>query len=1037
MRLMSVRCTVASLMTRASGSMSVFLLALMMTATLWAVDPNRRISQYSHTAWRLQEGAFKGAPYAIAQAENGYMWVGTAVGLYQFDGIRFVPWKSSDGTELSPASVFSLKRAPDGSMWIASTDGLKHLSQGHLTSVTDAQHIASAITLDSEGKLWFTRNKPKPLCHLVQERVQCFGPSDGVPFDHISGDALATDGSGNIWVGNDTAFLRWRPGSSTLYRPEGLRTNANLWGISSLASTSDGSVWAGAVFSGPGLGLQRMTQGAFHPFIASHFDSSSLEVRVLFVDRHQTLWVGTTHHGIYRITANKVDHFEAVNGLSGNEVVRFFEDAEGNLWVTTSGGVDKFSDLAIATYSTGEGVTTTEVDAVVAGHDGTLWIGGADALDVLRDGDVMPIRGEDKLHGKQVTSLLEDNKGQLLVGINNTLNVYENGSFRQLKRADGSAYGVVQDITEDSEKNIWVYGPGPPSALSKLRDLKELEQFPALRGHLAADRSGDLWLGSRGGVLTRLHKGKIDRFDFRLNSSARTVQVLTDFNGAVLGATSSGLIAWRDGKQRTLTVANGLPCDQIRAVIGDRSNNLWLYTRCGLVEIAATDVQRWWADPGSVVKPTTFDELKGFRSGQAPFQTAAKTPDGKLWFANNVSLQMVDPDNLYQNAVPPPVQISGIVADRKSYGPVQGLRLPALTRDLEIDYAGLSFMVPQNVRFRYKLSGHDTNWQEPDTRRQAFYNDLRPGTYVFNVLACNNDGVWNETGATLQFSIAPAWFQTVWFRIVWTMCACLLVWLTYHLRVRSIARSISARFDERLDERTRMALELHDTFLQTVQGSKIVADDALEPTADQTRMRQALEKLSLWLGQAVTEGRAALHALRVSTTEKNHLAEFLDRTAKAHAQRTSISVAIIVIGDAKDLHPIVRDEVARISEEAIRNACMHSNASQLTIELRYGREMSVIIKDNGVGMDPEVVDAGKVGHFGITGMRERSDRIRAKLTISSTLNSGTRVSLIIPGEVVYRREHRSLASKVKAFWANDAVQPRAPHDGKRKESNPD
>jgi len=211
-----------------------------------------------------------------------------------------------------------------------------------------------------------------------------------------------------------------------------------------------------------------------------------------------------------------------------------------------------------------------------------------------------------------------------------------------------------------------------------------------------------------------------------------------------------------------------------------------------------------------------------------------------------------------------------------------------------------------------------------------------------------------------------------------------------------------------------------------VQGSKMVADDALDPDADQVRMRHALERLSVWLGQAVTEGRAALHALRVSTTEQNHLAEFLDRTAKEYAQRTSISVALTVIGDARDLHPIVRDEIARIAEEAIRNSCLHSKASQLSMELRYGRDLILRFNDNGVGIDPDVMDAGRPGHFGIQGMRERSARIRARITITSTLNSGTQITLSVPGDVVYRLEKKSPFSSLQAlkFWARPSNEQR-------------
>ena len=374
---------------------------------------------------------------------------------------------------------------------------------------------------------------------------------------------------------------------------------------------------------------------------------------------------------------------------------------------------------------------------------------------------------------------------------------------------------------------------------------------------------------------------------------------------------------------------------------------------------------------------------------------------------------MIDPDRLYQNALPPPVHVEGVIADRKSFSTVQGLRLPPRTRDLEIDYTALSFAVPQRVRFRYKLEGHDVDWQDPGTRRQAFYNDLGPGTFTFHVLACNNDGIWNQTGASLTFNVERAWFQTFWFRVLSMTTVCLLIVALYRVRVHYIAKAIGARFDERLDERTRMALELHDTFLQTVQGSKMVADDALDPAADRERMRHALERLSLWLERAVMEGRAALHALRVSTTERNHLTEFLDRSAKEHCQPTAISVALTVIGDARDLHPIVRDEIARIAEEAIRNTSLHSNASQLSIELRYARDLSLCMKDNGVGIDPEIVEAGKAGHFGINGMKERSARIRARITIKSALNAGTEVTLRVPGDVVYRRENRSLVDKLK------------------------
>ena len=272
------------------------------------------------------------------------------------------------------------------------------------------------------------------------------------------------------------------------------------------------------------------------------------------------------------------------------------------------------------------------------------------------------------------------------------------------------------------------------------------------------------------------------------------------------------------------------------------------------------------------------------------------------------------------------------------------IRLPPRTRDLCIDYTALSFVAPQKVGFRYKLEGRDNSWQEPGTRRQAFYNDLSPGKYRFRVIASNNDGVWNEKGATLDFSIAPAWFQTRWFLGLCVLSGAFLIWALYRLRVQQIRKSLSARFDERLAERTRMARELHDTFLQTLQGSKLVADDALEKSSDPVQMRRAMEKLSGWLEEAVQEGRVALNSLRASITQKNDLAEAFERATEECLLVGPVEVSFSVTGQAKEMHPVVRDELYRVGYEAIRNACAHSRGSRLEVGLKYGHDLTLTSK---------------------------------------------------------------------------------------------
>jgi signal transduction histidine kinase len=311
-------------------------------------------------------------------------------------------------------------------------------------------------------------------------------------------------------------------------------------------------------------------------------------------------------------------------------------------------------------------------------------------------------------------------------------------------------------------------------------------------------------------------------------------------------------------------------------------------------------------------------------------------------------------------------------------------------------------VLPQRMGFRYMLEGRDKRWQNPGLRRQAFYSDLRPGSYRFRVTESNKDGVWNETGATLDFNVAATWYQTIWFRSLCFVACVLVLWAVHRIRVRQIAAAMKARFDERLAERTRIARDLLDTLLQTIQGSKLVADDALSAPHDLPYVRHAVEKLSAWLARATEEGRAALNSLRTSAAEANDLAGALRRALDECRIQGSMEVSIPVSGQIQEMHPIVRDEIYRIGYEAIRNACVHSRASQLKVEITYGRDLSLRISDNGVGIDPDILRGGKPGHFGLQAMGERAARIMGKFSVESAAGAGTVITLTVPGGIIYR-----------------------------------
>jgi len=483
------------------------------------------------------------------------------------------------------------------------------------------------------------------------------------------------------------------------------------------------------------------------------------------------------------------------------------------------------------------------------------------------------------------------------------------------------------------------------------------------------------------------------------------VSFSVDSAGIVWGATSEGLYRWDHGTLSVMDSRNGLPCSSLFAALMDGSGSLWLEGRCGYMRIPAADLAKWTARPDAQVTVTSLGALDGADAGWNADRvqpSATRSPDGRLWFVGLSSLQMIDPGRSYKNPTPPPVHVEELVADGKTYPAAPFITLPPLTRDIRIDYTALSFVLPQRIGFRYMLEGRDRGWQDPGLRRQAFYSDLRPGSYRFRVVASNNDGVWNETGATLDFKVAAAWYQTLWFRSLCFVVGMLLLWAIYRLRVRQIARTMKARFDERLDERTRIARDLHDTFLQTIQGSKLVADNALSATTDLPHMRQAVEKLSAWLGRATEEGRAVLNSLRTSTTEVNDLADAFRRALEECRIHSPMEVSLQVSGQIREMHPIVRDEVYRIGHEAIRNACVHSHATQLRVELSYAQDLSLRICDNGAGIDPDIVNRGKPGHFGLQSMRERAERIMGKFSVESTAGSGTVITLAVPGGIIYR-----------------------------------
>ena len=466
---------------------------------------------------------------------------------------------------------------------------------------------------------------------------------------------------------------------------------------------------------------------------------------------------------------------------------------------------------------------------------------------------------------------------------------------------------------------------------------------------------------------------------------AEVLDLSRNRDGTLWAATEHGLSRISNGHVATLTTANGLPCNKVHWIIEDDSSSYWLYTQCGLLRVARTELDAWVTDPKRTIHVTAFDAADGIRlvptlSGMHPQVT--KSSDGKIWFVNYDTVSFFDPSRMARNTLAPPVHIEQITADHKSYDAKSGLRLPPLVRDLSIDYTALSLVAPEKVHFKYQLEGQDPDWREVVNDREAQYSNLAPGNYRFRVIASNNSGVWNETGASLDFSIAPAYWQTAWFRALCVAAILALLWMLYRLRMRQLAHEFDMKLEARVDERTRIARELHDTLLQSFNGlllrfrtvhalfskSPDQARTILENTIDETR-------------QALTEGRKAVQGLRSSAVETHEFSEAIQTLTEELASDPTHSggaeVRLSVEGTPRKKRPLIRDEIYRIASEALRNAFRHAGASRIEVQLSYGeKSFELRVRDDGKGIDPRfLTDEGPAGHFGLRGMRERAQQI--------------------------------------------------------------
>ena len=1002
---------------RAIGAWILSILAIALySPNSQALNPDWQLSQYGHRAWKIEDGFLGSVVNALAQDKKGYLWIGTDKGLFRFDGIRITEWNPPDGSQLS-WGIISLLPDRDGSLWIGTISGLVHWD-GHRVTRYKENPSAAVYSLwqDPDGTVWFnpfqlSAGGDDVLCSVAGPKVSCFGSKYGFP---VSTPLLTfvRDSSGTTWMGGPESLVSFKDATAKTLIVNSLKNNRQQLGVASLAVDADGSLLAGMAKKGPGLGLQRFRDGKWAAVTARGFDGSQHAVFRVLVDRHQAIWIGTFNEGIYRLCQGRVDHFDSGDGLSGNTVFSLYEDGEGSLWVGTNGGLDQFRDLAVRNFSKTGYPKAAEFDNLVTAKDGTLWVGGDGSLFTLQSGtNTFTPRGGD-LKGKQVTTIFEDHLGRMWIGLDNTLNILNREKFTPITLADGHPPGFIVSMAEDTESNLWALTTGPPRTLLSV-DAKTLQAslMQTIDGSkIASDPHGGLWIGTNTGDLLHFSQGKVTPIPLVRKSNSRIAQLSVTADGGVMTASDLGFSYLVGNTTRILDASNGLPCSNINNFVFDANGDLWLYARCGLVEVSQSDVERWQKDPSTQIQPRVFDSSDGVRTHLPPFEGAARSGDGRLWFNGMDTLQMVDPVRMHLNPIPPPVRIEGIRADFRDHSLAETVHLPPLTRDIEITYTALSLAAPQKTMFRYKLSGFDQDWHDVGARRQAVYMNLRPETYTFQVVARNNDGVWNLMGDTLSFTIPPKFYQTSWFRGVCLLALLVVFWAFYQLRLREVQRQFKAGLEERVGERTRIARELHDTLLQSLHGLMFQFQAArnMLPRRPEDAV-QALDEAISGTEQAIAESRDAIHDLRPEAVAQGDLSQLLDTVGNelATVQDTnhqSATFDVIVEGQPQTVSPIVQHEVYSIGREVIRNAFHHAKAQRIEVEIRYDKnQLRLRIRDDGKGIDPRVLEESRrPGHWGLPGVFERAQRIGSRLDFWSQAGAGTEVELTVPAAIAYK-----------------------------------
>jgi signal transduction histidine kinase/ligand-binding sensor domain-containing protein len=988
------------------------------------------LAQFNHTAWTTKDGAPADA-WAIAQTPDGWLWFGAPTGLYRFDGVQF---EHIDIEGLDPRrsrAISMLQVSDSGALWIGYVNsGASLLKDGRFTHFGEAQGLGRGTVLsmaeDTQGGTWVAC--ANALWRYDGRQWNRVGSDWGFPDGYAS--ALFKDQRGTLWIAGEHEIFFLESQSKRL-QPSGIKVG----GVdrSAFIESTDGRTWYA-----DDTGIHALPGQIAGPSRA--VISNTRTSLVQLIDHSGSLWsVGNAN--VRRLPFDlalgelryknhpDADRFDKHDGLSGTLAKTILEDREGNIWITTGAGVDRFRSTNIRGLP--PPVNEFGGKALAPAENGSVWIGSTLGL------TTSPLDGlwkfDDRLKRisvpglTKVTAVDVDAHGELWIA--GPMGVWrQEGPERFRKVAELPAGTRGQDVhalTVDFNGDPWIsvvrsnlflYRNGTWERNGNLAALPDRRPYVHAR-----DLEGRLWFGYGDGTLAVVESGRVKLFGtaegldvggiFALHVGAHTV-VAGENRVAALDNGRFHLVSTPSDP----TVLGG-----VTGILESKSGDLWFCGFKGAVRVTAADLARALHNRTYELPFELFDDEDGF-PGMAhrlrPLPTIIEGSDGRLWFAGTLNVGTLDPANVRRNTVPPPVVIRALTAAGHRYSATDAFALAAGTRDLQVDYTALSLSRPDRIHFRYQLEGWDDGWVDAGSRRQAFYTNLGPGRYRFRVAAANENGIWNDSGAALEIAIPPTFVQSRSFLALCLAAAVLLLWIAYALRVRQLGARMRARLEERIEERERIARELHDTLLQGVQGLILKFQNATEEIPPDTAARRMMEEALDRADDVLIEGRDRVKDLRTSPDSGLDLAPEIGAMGADLAKQHSIRFNLSVESKPRPLDPIVREEVIRIAREALANAFRHAHATKIEAEIIYHRaELRLRVRDDGCGIDGAILEAGRPGHWGLPGMRERAKKIQGSFELWSRQGAGTEIELRIPARIAY------LGSGKRWRWWPSAIRP--------------